>query len=67
MRVFAALVVGLAGRSVLVDFNFGWLLGMICVALLLLSRTRGIGRRGGAVLVALYAVFVVVQLVYVSG
>ena len=44
--LFPALIVGLAGSSGLVDFNFGWLLGMTCVALLLLSRTVGIGRRG---------------------
>jgi cation:H+ antiporter len=62
--LFPALVVGLAGRSGLVDFNFDWLIGMTCVALLLLSRNTGIGRRGGALLVALYAVFVAVQLVY---
>jgi cation:H+ antiporter len=62
--LFPALVVGLAGRSGLVDFNFDWLLGMTCVALLLLSRITGMGRRGGAALVALYAVFVAVQLVY---
>ena len=62
--VFPALVVGLAGRTGLVDFNFVWLLGMSCVALLLLSNAAGIGRRGGAALVALYAVFVAVQLVY---
>jgi cation:H+ antiporter len=62
--LFPALIVGLAGSSGLVNFNFGWLLGMTCVALLLLSPTIGIGRRGGAVLVGLYAVFVAVQLVY---
>ena len=62
--LFPALVVGLAGRTGLIDFNFIWLLGMTCLALLLLSRTTGIGRRGGAALVALYAVFVAVQLVY---
>ena len=62
--VLPALIVGLAGRTGLVGFNFAWLLGMTCVALLLLSRATGIGRRGGAALVALYAVFVAVQLVY---
>ena len=61
--LFPALVVGLAGRSGLVDFSLVWLLGMTCVALLLLSRTKGMGRRGGVVLAALYAVFVAVQLV----
>ncbi len=60
-----ALIVGLAGGSGLVDFNFVWLLGMTCVALLLLSRRVGIDRRGGALLIALYAIFVAVQLVYV--
>ena len=64
MAPVPALVVGLAGRSGLVDFNFDWLIGMTCVALLLLSRNTGIGRRGGALLVALYAVFVAVQLAY---
>lgn len=59
-----ALVVGLAGRSGLVDFSFTWLLGMTGVALLLLAPSSGIGRRGGVLLVALYAVFVAVQLVY---
>jgi cation:H+ antiporter len=62
--LFPALVVGLAGRSTLVDFNFAWLLGMTGVALLLLAPRTGIGRRGGAMLLALYAVFVAVQLAY---
>jgi Ca2+/Na+ antiporter len=34
---------------------------MTCVALVLLGRRRGLDRRGGVVLVALYAVFVAVQ------
>jgi cation:H+ antiporter len=59
-----ALIVGLAGGSRLVDFNFVWLLGMTCVALVLLSRTVGIDRRGGALLVVLYGIFVAVQLGY---
>ena len=62
--LFPALVVGLAGRSTIVDFNFAWLLGMTGVALLLLAPRTGIGRRGGAMLLALYAVFVAVQLAY---
>jgi cation:H+ antiporter len=57
-----ALIVGLAGSSGLIQFNLEWLLGMTCVTLLLLTRPAGIGRRGGFVLVALYAVFVAVQL-----
>jgi cation:H+ antiporter len=57
-----ALVVGLAGRSGVTDFNLSFLLGMTCVSLLLLAR--GIGRRGGALLIALYAIFVIVQIAY---
>jgi Ca2+/Na+ antiporter len=55
-----ALVVGLAGRSGLTDFNLAFLIGMTCLAVLLVGR--GIGRAGGALLIALYAVFVAVQL-----
>ncbi len=57
-----ALVVGLAARSGLTDFNLAFLAGMTCVALLLLGH--GIGRLGGALLIALYAVFVAAQLVH---
>ena len=57
-----ALVVGLAGSSGTVDFDLTWLVGMTCLALLMLGRERGVGRRGGALLIVLYLVFVAVQL-----
>lgn len=43
--------------------DLAWLLGMTCLTVLFLARVRGAGRAAGAVLVALYAGFVVVQLV----
>jgi cation:H+ antiporter len=58
-----ALFIGLAGRSRTVDFDLAWLLGMTCVTLLLLSRRRGLGPRGGLALIGLYAIFVTVQVV----
>src|SRR5262249_3098031 len=57
-----ALVVGLAERSTLVTIDFAWLLATTCIAIVLLAR--GIGRMGGAFLIVLYAIFVVVQLAY---
>ena len=59
-----ALIVGLAPASGLVRFALGWLIGMTVVALLLLARRRGAGRAGGALLIVLYAVFVVVQVTH---
>ena len=56
-----ALFIGLAGRSRTVDFDLAWLLGMTCLTLVLLGRRRGLGSGGGLVLVALYAIFVAVQ------
>jgi cation:H+ antiporter len=57
-----ALVVGLAARTGLLTFNLLWLLAMTAIAIALLAL--GIDRRGGVLLVALYAVFVAVQLGY---
>jgi cation:H+ antiporter len=57
-----ALVVGLAERSGILTFNLIWLLAMTALVLGLLAR--GIGRRGGALLISLYVGYVVVQLVY---
>jgi cation:H+ antiporter len=59
-----ALVVGLAGASATVDFDLAWLLVMTAVALVLLAPRRGLGPLGGGVLIALYAVFIAVQLAY---
>ena len=41
--------------------DLAWLLGMTVLALLLLARPRGLTRAGGAVLIALYLVFVIVR------
>ena len=47
-----------AGRDV---FNIAWLLGMTAVAVALFGRHGGGGRVAGALLIALYAVFVAAQ------
>jgi cation:H+ antiporter len=60
-----ALVVGLAGSSGAVGFDLAWLVAMTCLVVLLLSQARGIGRRGGALLIVLYVVFVAVQVALV--
>ena len=57
-----ALVLSLGSFSGLVAFDLGWLIGMTLVVLVLL--VRGVNRGGGALVVALYAVFVVVQIGY---
>jgi cation:H+ antiporter len=44
-------------------FDLAWLFGMTAVALVLFSRRGGAGRTAGALLICLYAVFVVVQVV----
>ena len=57
-----ALVLSLGSFSGLVAFDLAWLIGMTLVVLALL--VRGVDRGGGALMVALYAVFVVVQIGY---
>jgi cation:H+ antiporter len=42
-------------------FNVAWLLGMTAAALVLFGRRGGAGRRAGAFLIALYLVFLAVQ------
>jgi cation:H+ antiporter len=59
-----ALVVGLAGRTALVDANLAWLAAATAVTILLLARPGGMTRAGGLVLAVVYAAFVAVQLVY---
>jgi cation:H+ antiporter len=59
-----ALVIGLAGRSGITDASFVWLAVTTCLVIALLARAGGMGRLGGAVVLALYAGFVVVQLAY---
>lgn len=56
-----ALVVSIAPLTGLVRFDLVWLLGMTVVTVILLARPRGADRRGGILLVALYAVFVAVH------
>ena len=57
-----ALVLSLGSFSGLVAFDLAWLIGMTLLVLALL--VRGVDRRGGALMVVLYAVFVVVQIGY---
>jgi cation:H+ antiporter len=59
-----ALVVGVAGRSGITDVNLVWLAATTCVVIVLLAPAGGMRRLGGAVLLALYAAFVAVQLAY---
>jgi cation:H+ antiporter len=42
-------------------FNLAWLFAMTAAALVLFGRHGGAGRRAGAFLIVLYAVFVIVQ------
>jgi cation:H+ antiporter len=57
-----ALFVAVASASNVERASLVWLLGMTCVSLLCLARPRGAGRGAGALLVLLYAGFVVLQL-----
>jgi len=57
-----ALVAGLAAGSRTIDFDLLWLGGMTCLTVILLATTRGLGRAGGALLIALYCGFVAVQI-----
>lgn len=67
------LVVGLAGPSLVIGMGsvardvgveLGWLLGMTMIGLLLLLPVRGMTRVGGAALIVLYLLFVVVHLLW---
>jgi cation:H+ antiporter len=58
-----AVIIGLGASTGLVEFDLAWFVGMTIVALLVLSRPRGARPVDGALLIALYVVFVVVQLV----
>jgi len=55
-----ALLIGFATPSPRIVFATFWLLGMKCVALAVSSHHRGLHRLGGAALVALYLIFVLV-------
>jgi cation:H+ antiporter len=57
-----ALFLTLDRASHLVDFDVAWMIGMTVATWALLGRRAGTARADGAVIVALYAVFVTVQL-----
>jgi cation:H+ antiporter len=57
-----ALFIGVGALSGLVAFDLAWLVAMTVVALVALGRHGGMTPREGWVLVALYAVFVAVQI-----
>jgi cation:H+ antiporter len=57
-----ALLVGVTASSTLDRLNLAWLVGMTAVCLCCLARPRGARRGAGALLVLLYAGFVVAQL-----
>ncbi len=56
-----ALFVSVVSMTTEARFAFGWLMLMTVGALLMLTRPRGVGRPGGAVLIGLYVVFCVVE------
>jgi cation:H+ antiporter len=58
-----AAVGAIVSFSHLTVFNLAWLFGMTVAALVLFGKRGGAGRSAGALLIVLYAVFVVVQVV----
>jgi len=59
-----SLVLGMSGAARGVGVELGWLLGMTVIGLLLLLPAKGMSRVGGATLIALYLLFVVVHLLW---
>src|SRR5262249_867369 len=59
-----ALIVSLGDATGIVKFDLAWLALMTVLALLVLARPRGARRADGIVLIALYAVFILVQLIH---
>jgi cation:H+ antiporter len=62
-----ALFVGLGSAGALARFDVGWLLLTTVVVIALLARRAGVGRSAGFAILALYAVFVAVQIGTASG
>jgi cation:H+ antiporter len=62
-----ALFVTLGSTAALAHFDVGWLLLMTAVVIGLLARRAGVGRSAGLAILALYAVFVAVQIAVASG
>jgi cation:H+ antiporter len=56
-----ALFVSLGAFRGVVRFDLAWLVAATLVVIALLARRRGIGRRGGALIVLLYLIFLAVQ------
>jgi len=56
-----ALVFGVSAIAAVTVFEVGWLLGMTALVLALLSRRRGLTRRGGVAVILLYLLFVAIQ------
>jgi cation:H+ antiporter len=61
-----ALFLSLGSAGALARFDLAWLLLMTLVVIGLFARPSGVRRPGGAAILALYAVFVVVQIVSAS-
>ena len=61
-----ALFLTIGSRGALAGFDLAWLLLMNVVVIALFARRDGVRRPGGAAILALYAVFVVVQIVSAS-
>jgi cation:H+ antiporter len=57
-----ALFVGLGSTGALARFDVGWLVLVTAVVIALLARRAGVGRSAGLAILALYAVFVAVQI-----
>jgi cation:H+ antiporter len=62
--VLPALFVSVARATTGVKLQLGWLAVMTVVTLVLLASRRGLGRAGGAALIAFYVTFVVAELVW---
>jgi cation:H+ antiporter len=56
------LFVSVLSTSASVVFDLLLLMGMTAIVIALLAQRRGIGRRGGGMLIAIYVVFVIVEL-----
>ncbi len=59
-----ALVIGMSSAARGVGVELGWLLGMTVIGLLLLIPAKGMTRVGGAALIVLYLLFVIVQVLW---
>src|SRR6266516_7787142 len=59
-----SLVIGMGSAARDVGVELGWLLGMTVIGLLLLLPAKGMIRVGGAVMIILYLVFVVVHVLW---